>query len=112
MAAKFEIDKSSDDQFIFRLVSEDGEKILKGERYTAKHNCKKGIKSVQDRAEDDDNYDKKKDEAGKFRFNIVARENDEVVGTSVKGYDTESERDDVIKQVKRDAPKAEIKDLT
>ncbi len=47
---KFEIFKTKDDQFRFRLVASNGEKILASESYKAKDSCKNGIASVKKNA--------------------------------------------------------------
>jgi len=110
MAAHFEIDRSSDEQFIFRLKSGNGEIILSSERYTTKQSCKNGIDSVKENAPDDERYEKKVAKSGEFYFNLKAR-NYEVIGTS-ETYTTESGRNNGIEAVKRDAPNASTEDLT
>lgn len=110
MAAHFEIDKSSDDQFIFRLKSRNGEIILKSERYTTKQSCEVGIDSVKNNASDDNSYEKETASDGQFYFNLKAK-NHEVIGTS-EMYTTKQSRDNGIEAVKRDAPDATIEDLT
>ena len=47
MAAKFEIKKAKNRQFMFNLKASNGEIILTSERYKKKSSCKKGIKSVK-----------------------------------------------------------------
>ena len=47
---KFEIFKTKDGQFRFRLKAENGEPILASESYKAKDSCKNGIASVKKNA--------------------------------------------------------------
>mgnify|MGYP002862168451 CR=1 FL=1 len=47
---KFEIFKTKDGQFRFRLIASNGEKILASESYKAKDSCKNGIASVKKNA--------------------------------------------------------------
>ena len=49
-APKFEIFKTADGQFRFRLVAGNYEKILASESYKAKDSCKNGIASVKKNA--------------------------------------------------------------
>lgn len=44
---KFEIKKSSDEQYYFVLISSNGEPIATSETYESKESCKKGIESVK-----------------------------------------------------------------
>jgi len=45
--AKFQIKKSSDGQFYFNLLADNGEKILTSEMYKAKPGALNGINSVK-----------------------------------------------------------------
>lgn len=47
MAGKFEIDKASNGQYIFRLKAGNGEIILSSEQYTSKGACENGVDSVK-----------------------------------------------------------------
>ena len=53
MAGKFEIDKASNGQYIFRLKAGNGEIILSSEQYTSKGACENGVDSVKKNAPDD-----------------------------------------------------------
>lgn len=48
--SRYEMFEGSDNQYYFRLIASNGEKILKSEGYTKKTNCKNGINSVRDNA--------------------------------------------------------------
>ena len=110
MAGKFEIKKSSDNQFYFNLKAGNGQIILTSERYKAKSSAEKGINSVKNNAPNDGKYDRKTAKNGQFYFNLKAA-NGEVIGNS-EMYTTSSARDNGIESVKRNAPEASIVDLT
>lgn len=111
MAAKFEIYKSSEGQFRFRLkVVNNGENILASEAYTQKVNCNKGIESVKKNASDDVRYERKKNKAGKWYF-VLKATNHEVIGTS-QAYSSEAACKKGIESVKRHALDASIDDTT
>ncbi|WP_414500494.1 MULTISPECIES: YegP family protein [unclassified Zymobacter] len=111
MAAKFEIYKSSEGQFRFRLkVTNNGEIILASEAYTQKVNCKKGIESVKKNAPEDTRYARKENKAGKWYF-VLKAGNHEVIGTS-QAYSSEAACKKGIESVKRHAPDAELVDTT
>ena len=111
MAAKFEIYKSSEGQFRFRLKAlGSGDNILASEAYTQKVNCKKGIESVKKNAPDPARYECKHDKAGKWYF-VLKAANHEVIGTGLS-YRTETDCKTGIEAVRRDAPEADIDDTT
>lgn len=56
--ATFDLNRSSDDQFYFVLVSTNGEPIAHSEMYTTKQAAKKGIKAVRKHASDAEIDDK------------------------------------------------------
>src|SRR5688500_7825674 len=70
MAGKFEIYKDKAGEFRFRLKAGNGQTILAGEGYKARAGCTNGIESVKKNASDDDRYERKTTESGKFRFNL------------------------------------------
>ena len=47
---RFDIKRSSDDQFYFNLVARNNEIIATSEMYTTKQNCINGINSVKENA--------------------------------------------------------------
>lgn len=111
MAAKFEIYKSTEGQFRFRLkVTNNGEIILASEAYTQKVNCKKGIESVKKNAPDSARYVRKQNTAGKWYF-VLKAANHEIIGTG-QAYSSEAACKKGIESVKKNAPAAEIVDIT
>lgn len=50
MAAKFELKKTTDDQYHFVLKAGNGEVIAQSERYTTKDAAKNGIESIKKNA--------------------------------------------------------------
>jgi len=110
MAGKFELKKSSDGQFFFHLMAENGEIILISERYKAKSGADNGMKSVKTNAPNDSRYDRKASANGKLYF-VLKASNGEIIGTS-EMYSSEAARDNGIASVKANAPDAAIEDLT
>ena len=110
MAAKFEIDKSKNDKFYFRLKAGNGEPILGSEIYESKASAKGGIDSVKKNAPDDARYQKKTASSGEHYFVLTAT-NGEPIGKS-EMYSSASSRDGGIESVKRNAPSADVVDLT
>ena len=112
MTAKFEIFKSNANQnYYFRLKAANGEIILGSEGYTTKANCKNGISSVKTNSPTDSNYDRLPANNGQYYFNLKSAHNGQVIGTSEMYVSTEG-RDNGIESVKRNAPTADVVDLT
>ena len=107
---KFVIKKRIDGEYRFNLKANNGEVILTSEGYSTKANCKNGIESVRKNSQDDSKYDKKVSSNEKYYFNLTAP-NRQVIGTS-QMYESKSGRDKGIDSVKRNAPDAEVEDLT
>jgi len=112
MTAKFEIFKSTANQnYYFRLKATNGEIILGSEGYTTKVNCRGGIASVKTNAPTDSNYDRKTANNGQYYFNLRSAHNGQVIGTGEMYVSTQG-RDNGIGSVKRNAPTADVVDLT
>jgi uncharacterized protein YegP (UPF0339 family) len=113
MTAKFEISKSKANQnYYFRLrVSNNGEIILASEGYTTKDNCRNGIASVKVNSPSDSNYDRLTANNGQYYFNLKSSGNYQIIGTS-EMYASKQGRDIGIESVKRNAPTADVVDLT
>ena len=109
MAGHFEIETRPDGQFMFNLKV-GSEAILKSEAYTTKAACENGIESVKKNAPDEGRYQRTTTPDGSFRFALDAA-NGQAVGAS-EYYETASARDDAIESVKKNAPDAEVNDLT
>jgi len=107
---KFEITKRKNGEFQFNLKASNGQVILASEGYTTKTNCTKGIESVKKNAMVDERYERKEAKNGKPYFNLKAT-NGQIIGTS-EMYESTSGRDNGIESVKKNAPDADITDLT
>jgi hypothetical protein len=108
--SKFEIKKSTNNQFYFNLKAGNGEIILTSEMYITKQGCKNGIESVKENAPDDEKYDRKTASSDQYYFNLKAG-NGETIGKS-EMYESKQGRDNGIESVKTNAPIASIVDLT
>ncbi len=109
MAGHFEIETRPDGQFMFSLKV-GSEAILTSEAYTTKAACMNGIDSVKKNAPDEGRYVRTATPDGKSRFALDAA-NGQTIGAS--GYfETDSARDDAIEFVMKNAPDAEVQDLT
>lgn len=106
MAGKFECYKDKAGEYRFRLKAGNGETILSSEGYSSKSGCDNGIASVRKNCVNPDRFEKKKTEAGKFRFNLKAS-NGQVIGTS-QNYSSDSGCDNGIKSVAKSAPDATV----
>lgn len=107
---KFQIKRSTNNQFYFVLKSKNGEIILTAsETYVTKQGCQNGIDAVKENAPYDSRYNRK-DGFSQYSFNLEAS-NGKILGKS-ETYTTRSEREDGISAVKRDAPNAPTEDLS
>lgn len=107
---KFEIKKRKNNEFQFDLKASNGQIILTSEGYTTKENCKNGIESVKKNSQIDSRYEKLEAKNGKPYFNLKAS-NGQVIGTS-EMYESVAARDNGIASVKKNAPDADVVDLT
>ena len=108
--AKFEVYQSGKkNEFRFRLKADNGQTILSSEGYTTKASCLNGIDSVRKNAADPKRFNKTTTPTNMFRFSLTAA-NNQIIGVS-QNYKSESGRDNGIESVKRNAPKAEIKEV-
>ena len=108
--AKFEVYQSGKkEEFRFRLKADNGQTILSSEGYTTKASCMNGIESVKKNAGDPKRITKSTTPNKMFRFALTAG-NSQIIGTS-QNYKSESGRDNGIESVKRNASKAEIKEV-
>lgn len=109
---KFEMFTGADNQFYFRLKASNSEVILKSEGYTTKQNCRNGIASVKANAPTDSNYERLTSSNDKYYFNLRSAHNHQTIGTSSEMYESAQSRDNGIESVKRNAPIADVIDLT
>ena len=107
MAGTFEIYKNKAGKHSFRLKAGNGETILSSQGYASSAGCKNGIESVRRNAKSVKNFEKTTTRNGKPRFNLRAA-NRKIIGTS-ETYNSTAARDNGIKSVKSNAPKAKIK---
>ncbi|AOM78658.1 hypothetical protein BFS30_16630 [Pedobacter steynii] len=107
---KFEIKTRKNGEFQFDLKAGNGQVILTSEGYTTKSNCLNGVESVKKNSQDDSKFDRKTSTNGKPYFNLKAT-NGQIIGTS-EMYESEASRDNGIESVKKNAPDAEVSDLT
>lgn len=107
---KFEISTRADGDFMFNLKASNGEVVMTSQGYAAKSACQNGIKSAKTNSIDKNMFKEELAANGKFYFNLTAA-NHQVIGTS-QMYSTKKGRDNGIESVIKNAPKAEINDLT
>jgi hypothetical protein len=106
---KYILKRSSNYQFVWVLNAVNGEPILNSETYTSKQGALTGIASSKQNIADA-NFSRKTSVNWQHYFVQVAN-NGQPIGTS-EMYTTSQNRDNGIAAVKRDAPIAEIEDLT
>lgn len=107
---KFEITTRKNGEFQFNLKAGNGQVILSSEGYSSKGACQNGIESVKRNSQDDSKFDRKTSSNGKPYFNLKAT-NGQVIGNS-EMYESEASRENGIESVKKNAPDAEISDLS
>ncbi|ATP56981.1 hypothetical protein CPT03_11050 [Pedobacter ginsengisoli] len=107
---KFEITTRKNGEFQFNLKAGNGQVILTSEGYTSKSGCTNGIESVKKNSQDDSKYERKTSSNDKPYFNLKAT-NGQIIGNS-EMYESVASRDNGIESVKKNAPGAEISDLT
>ncbi|MBS5796447.1 MAG: YegP family protein [Dysgonomonas mossii] len=107
---KFEISKRKNGEFQFNLKAGNGQVILSSEGYTKKENCKKGIESVRKNSQVESRFEKLESKNGKSYFNLKAT-NGQIIGTS-ELYESVASRDNGIASVVKNAPDAEVVDLS
>ncbi len=110
MAAKFEVKKGSSGKYRFNLKAGNGEIILSSESYEQKQGALGGIESVKKNAPDDGRYERKTASNGQPFF-VLKAANGEPIGRS-ETYSSKSAMENGIESVKKNAPSAEIEDLT
>lgn len=110
MAARYELKRSSDDQYFFNLVAANNETILSSERYTEKSSAKSGIESCRANSYIDARYDRRTASSGDPYF-VLKAANNQVIGRSETCSSTQAMENGIeaCKRVGTDAP---ISDLT
>jgi uncharacterized protein len=110
MAGKFEVKTAKSGQTHFNLLAGNGQVILQSEMYESKASALNGIASIQKNAGMDERYDRLVSKSGKPYF-VIKAGNHQVIGQSQQ-YESEAGRDNGIESVKKNAPDAEVVDLT
>ena len=109
MAAKFELKKAPNGQYLFNLKAGNGEVILSSELYEGKAGARNGIDSVRKNASDRDRYERKTSKDGRPFFLLIAA-NGQVIGRS-EMYESMKAMENGIASVTKNAPKSRIEDL-
>lgn len=107
---KFEITTRTNGEFQFNLKAGNGQVILASEGYSSKGACQNGIESVKKNSQDDSKFERKTSSNGKPYFNLKAS-NGQVIGNS-EMYESEASRENGIESVKKNAPEAQVADLS
>lgn len=106
---KYIVKRSSNYQYVWVLYAVNGEAILNSETYLNKQGALTGIASSKKNVADS-NFQRKTSINWRYYFLQIAN-NGETIGTS-EMYNASQGRDNGIAAVRRDAPIAEIEDLT
>lgn len=107
----FEIYQSEKtEKYHFRLKAGNGEIILTGQAYQDKAGCENGVESVKKNATDESKFEVKEATNGKGYF-VLKAGNGQIIGQS-QMYKSESGLKNGIESVGKNAPSAEVKDLT
>ena len=107
---KFEITSRKNGEFQFNLKATNGQVILTSQGYATKATCLNGVESVKKNSQDEKRFDIKEASNGKPYFNLMAT-NGQIIGTS-QMYASEATMKNGIASVMKNAPEAEIVDLT
>ncbi len=110
MAGKFELTKSTGDQYHFNLKADNGEIIFSSEMYNSKSAAEKGIESVKRNAGDEKCYERRSS-VNSQPFFALKSGNGEEIGVS-ETYSSETAMENGIKALMRNAPNAVLTDLT
>ncbi len=110
MTGKFELKKGKSGKFSFNLKSANGKVVLTSQTYKSKAAAKNGIKAVCTNCSKKANFEQKVTKAGKPYFVLLAS-NKQVVGKS-QSYASRASMLKGIASVKKNAPKAAIRDLS
>mgnify|MGYP003573888499 CR=1 FL=1 len=107
MPGKFELKKGKSGKFSFNLKAANGQVILTSQAYKTKAAAKNGIKSVCTKKA---NFEQKTSKKGEPYFVMLAS-NKQVIGKS-QMYASKTSMQNGIESVKKNASKADVKDLT
>ena len=107
---KFEITARKNGEYQFNLKATNGQVILTSQGYKSKATCLNGVESVKKNSQDEKRFEVKQASNGKPYFNLMAT-NGQVIGSSQR-YASEATMQNGIASVMKNAPEAEIVDLT
>ena len=107
---KFEITSRKNGEFQFNLKASNGQVILTSQGYKTKTSCLNGVESVKKNSLDEKRFEIKMSTNGKPYFNLMAT-NGQVIGSS-QMYANETNMKNGIASVMKNAPEAEVVDLT
>jgi uncharacterized protein YegP (UPF0339 family) len=110
MSAKFELKMANDGQFVFNLKTPNGQVILSSQLYAAKQKAEEGIASVKKNASADERFERKSSKAGEPYF-VLKAANGEIIGKS-EMYSSAANMENGINSVKRNAPGADVEDIS
>ncbi len=110
MAGKFEVKTAKSGQTHFNLLAGNGQVILQSEMYESKASALNGIESIKKNADDADRFERLVSKSGKPYF-VIKAGNHQVIGQSQQ-YESDAGRDNGIESVMKNAPGAEVVDLT
>ncbi len=110
MAGKFEVKTAKSGQTHFNLLAGNGQIILQSEMYESKASAMNGIESIKKNAGNADQFERLVSKSSKPYF-VIKAGNHQVIGQSQQ-YESEAGRDNGIESVMKNAPDADIVDLT
>jgi uncharacterized protein YegP (UPF0339 family) len=110
MPGKFELKKGRSGKFSFNLKAVNGQVILTSQTYNTKAAAKNGIKSVCTNYNKKTSFEQKVSKKGEPYFVMLAA-NKQVIGKS-QMYASKTSMMKGIASVKKNASKAQVKDLT
>lgn len=110
MASRFELKRTSNDQFRFNLIAANGEIILTSETYLHRQGAENGIESVRSNAVHDHCFERKTAFDGSPYF-VLKAGNGEIIGNS-EMYSSNAAMEHGITSVRHNAPDAPFHDLT
>jgi uncharacterized protein len=109
MPGKFELRKSSNGQYHFKLKAANWDPLLSSETYLSKSGAENGIKSVKENAPVDSRYERRTSTNDQPYF-VLKATNGEVISTG-EMYSSAAASDKGIESVKLNAPTAQVADL-
>ena len=110
MSGKFELKKGKSGKFSFNLKASNGQVILTSQAYKTKVAAKNGIKSVCTNCSKKASFELKASKKGQPYFVLLAA-NKQIIGKS-QMYSSNTSMQNGIASVKKNAPKAKVKDFT